>query len=170
MEYKWIGAILIIAGCGGAGCSIAAGVRQEETYLRQLLEIIQLMENELQYRLTPLPEICALAAKESKGIVRQVFRLLTEELNRQILPDPGSCMSASIGNCGPMPISLRRVLLHLGHTLGRYDLEGQLRGLHSVQAKCAEELERHRAKRGIQLRSYQTLGLCAGAALAILFL
>ena len=53
--------------------------------------------------------------------------------------------------------------------MGRYDLEGQLQGIQTVKMEChgyLDELERHRAER---LRSYQTLGLCAGAALVIIF-
>ena len=31
MRYKWIGALLIIAGCSGSGFAIAAGKRKEES-------------------------------------------------------------------------------------------------------------------------------------------
>ena len=55
MNYRWIGAVLVIAGCGGFGFSIAAGYKREESTLRQLIQALNTMEWELSYRLTPLP-------------------------------------------------------------------------------------------------------------------
>jgi len=48
-------------------------------------------------------------------------------------------------------------------------MEGQLKGLESVRQECRRQVETLSYNRDARLRSYQTLGLCAGAALAILF-
>lgn len=169
MTIKWIGSLLIIAGCGGFGFSMAAAHRTKENYLRQLLDVLQYMESELQYRLTPLPELCRQAAKEADGVLRDVLLNLARELDWQVSPDVCSCMTAAIKKSREIPVCLRRLLLQLGHTLGRFDLPGQLRGLQSVRAGCEEELKKCGKDRDVRLRSYQTLGLCAGIALAILF-
>ena len=100
MDCKWIGAILIVASCSGCGFVVAAGKRREESLLVQLADILQFMEAELQYRLTPLPELCRMAAGEGKGILRVVFRNLYRELTWQKLPDAGSCMYAAIQRTG----------------------------------------------------------------------
>ena len=55
MSYKWVGAVLVIAACGGFGVSLAAGHRRQERLLRLLLRARHTMRWELQYRLTPLP-------------------------------------------------------------------------------------------------------------------
>ena len=60
--------------------------------------------------------------------------------------------------------------LQLGDSLGRFDLSGQIQGLASVQKRAEFELEQLRRNQDVRLRSYQTLGLCAGAALVVLFL
>lgn len=73
MSYRWFGAALVIAGCGGFGFSIASGYKREEGILRQLLRALNYMEWELQYRLTPLPELCRQAGKETRGTLREVF-------------------------------------------------------------------------------------------------
>ena len=57
-----------------------------------------------------------------------------------------------------------------GAYLGRFDLPGQKQGLEEVREACRMELEALGKNRETRLRSYGTLGLCAGAALAILFL
>jgi len=54
--------------------------------------------------------------------------------------------------------------------LGRFDLPGQLEGIQAVRKRCEESLESIRKNRNERLRSYQTLGVCAGAALAIILI
>lgn len=168
MGIRWIGALLIMGSCSGCGFSIAAGKRKEEQLLYQLLRILQVMESELRYKLTPLPDLCCIAAEEVKGILHDVFTNLNRELNSQKLPDAGSCMSAAVAKSGEMPTRIRRILVQLGYMLGRFDLEGQLQGIQSIRRRCEESLERIRKNRDERLRSYQTLGICAGAALAII--
>ena len=94
---------------------------------------------------------------------------LTRELDWQEKPDALSCMRAAMDKCHDLPICVRRPLTQLGQTLGRFDLEGQLKGLKGVQEACRRELGKLENNRDVRLRSYQTLGLCAGAALVILF-
>lgn len=170
MGYKWIGAILIMASCSGCGFAIAAGKRREEQLLYQLIGILQFLEADLQYRLTPLPELCRLAAGETRAILRTVFLNLYRELKWQQLPDAGSCMYAAIQRSGEIPPKVRRLLVQLGHTLGRFDLPGQLQGIQSVRKRSEETLDAIRKNRDERLRSYQTLGICAGAALAIILI
>lgn len=170
MELRWIGALLIVTACGGCGFSMAAGRRREEKLLGQLLQILQLLEAELRYRLTPLPDLCRMAAGETRGTLRTLFLNLYRELSWQKLPDAGSCMAAAIQRTGDLPSVVRRPLVQLGQTLGRFDLEGQLQGLQSVEKRCLHSLESIQNNRDERLRSYRTLGICAGAALAILLL
>ena len=167
---KWIGAVLIILGCGGFGFSLAAGHRSAENGLRQLTSALDFMECELRYRMTPLPILCKNAGTERNGAVRAVLLQLAAELDAQVTPEVSSCMDAALNHVGDMPKQVLSVFLELGQTLGRFDLNGQLKGLNSARQRCRRELDILTANRDIRLRSYQTLGLCAGAALAILFI
>ena len=170
MSYKWIGAIMIVLGCGGFGFSLAAAHRREESTLRQLISALDFMECELQYRLTPLPDLCREAAGEQKGCIRDVLQNLAVELDTQISPDVDRCMKASLSKVDDIPNRTRRALEELGKTLGRFDLTGQLKGLEQVRSSCRSEMESLNTNRESRLRSYQTLGLCAGAAVAILLI
>ena len=78
-------------------------------------------------------------------------------------------MRGAMEQCHDLPACLRRPLRQLGQTLGCFDLAGQIQGLKSVQDVCRRELARLEHNRDARLRSYQTLGLCAGTALVILF-
>lgn len=169
MNLKWIGAVLVIAGCGGFGCSIAAGYLAEQRALRQLLRGLETMRWELQYRLTPLPELCRLAGRESGGRVEPVFAALAGELDRQTEPDAAGCMRRALEDRDLSP-RLRRLLTQLGRSLGRYDLAGQLQGIQAVERACRTEEEKLEKDRDRRLRSYRALSLCAGAALVILLI
>ena len=170
MNAKLIGAALIIAGCGGVGFSMAASHRREEKALRQLIRALDYMGCELQYRLTPLPELCRYAASESGGAVSQVLVQLASELEAQVAPDAGSCMNAVLSKTSGLPPRTRKNFQLLGVSLGQFDLQGQLTGLEAARKQCRRELDELSKNRDVRLRSYQTLGLCAGSALAILFL
>lgn len=170
MSYKWIGAILVIVGCGGFGISLSLGHRREEESLRQILRMLKYMQCELRYRLTPLPELCRQAAGEARGQLRHVMQYLAVELEQQEKADVSSCMKASLVRATDLSRRIRRLLIQLGRSLGRFDLDGQMEGLEEVCNACREQLRELGKDRDMRLRSYQTLGLCAGAALAILFL
>ena len=170
MNYKWIGSLLIILGCGGFGFSLAANHKREENCLRQLIGALDYMGCELQYRMTPLPDLCRSASQQCKGMVGQVLRRVSEELDRQVSPDTASCMYAALTQSEALPHITRKKLQLLGATLGHFDLAGQLSGLEAVRESCRNDLSTLTKNRDSRLRSYQTLGLCAGAALAILLI
>lgn len=169
MNYKWMGAVLVLLGCGGCGWSMVAEQKKQERLLRQLLQLLNFMESQLQYRLTPLPELCRQAGREVGGSLRPVFRELAEQLDGGAAPDVAACMTAVLSRHGDLPGSLRRLLYQLGKSLGRFDLPGQLQGLGVVRSACQQERQRLEENKGERFRSIQTLTLCAGAALVILF-
>jgi hypothetical protein len=95
---------------------------------------------------------------------------LASELEAQVAPDAGSCMNAVLSKTSGLPPRTRKNFQLLGVSLGQFDLQGQLTGLEAARKQCRRELDELSKNRDVRLRSYQTLGLCAGSALAILFL
>lgn len=170
MSEKWLGAIFIIGSCGGFGFSLASDYRKNARALRQLLRALNYMECELQYHLTPLPELCRQAARQADGIVQEILRRLGKELEQQTSPDVEICMKTVLQDTPSVPKAVKRHFKILGKTLGRFDLPGQLKGLEEAQASCRRELDTMKAHQHDTVKNYQVLGLCAGAALAILFI
>lgn len=170
MGIKLIGVILVIGSCGTFGFSLAATHRKEERCLRQLISVLDYMACELQYRLTPLPSLCRQAAGETSGVIRQVLACFTEELEDQISPNVSSCMNAALRRSRDVPSVTKECIETLGQSLGRFDLAGQLRGLESARQTCRYKLDMLEANKEVRLRSYQTLGLCAGAALVVMLI
>ena len=167
---KVIGASMIVLGCSSVGFKMAAGYIREERFLKQLISVLDYMECELQYRLTPLPELCKQAADQCNGSLRSLLLSLTEELEAQISPDVERCMSAAISYHIDLPNISKSMLDMFGRSLGKFDLKGQLKGISDVRAECKLHIDRLSENKDYRLRSYRTLAICAGAALAILFI
>ena len=167
---RWVGAFSVLLAGGYVGFSIALSHRKEERTFRQIIAAINYMECELQYRLTPLPQLLGQASQETAGIVRNVLAELAFELNNQITPQVSSCMDIVLLKQKDISQNIKEAFSQLGQCLGRFDLQGQLKELDYVRVFCTSHLNDLEANRDARLRSYQTLGLCAGAALAILLL
>ena len=168
MSFKVIGMICIVAGCGGCGFLMASQHRQRIRLMENMIAALAYMECELQYRGTPLPQLCRMTGQRSQGRVQKIFIMLADEMEAQISPDVPRCMASVLDRLGNVDKTLRGTAEELGANLGRFDMPGQLRGLENTRKECCEKLEMLTLNNDNRLRSYQTLGLCAGAALAIL--
>lgn len=170
MNLKWFGAAMIISACTIAGYAICAAYRRDERDLRQMISALDYISCELQYRRSPLPDLCRVAGTERDGITGRLFTNLANELEAKISPDVQSCLAVAASTCGCLSPRMQEAICILGSTLGRFDLEGQLQELESVRLHCRKQLDEMAQGRDARLRSYQTLGICAGAALAILLI
>ncbi|MGN0998248.1 MAG: stage III sporulation protein AB [Faecousia sp.] len=170
MNWKLMGAILVVAGCGGLGFYMALSFQREVRALRDLLGILDYISCELQYRMTALPELCKKAGNLCGGCIGRFFLNLSGELSSQISPNVQSCTESAMRKCKEIPSKSRGYLLDFGKTLGLFDLDGQLKGIEAVRVQIERELRMLEKGQAERLRGYQTLGLCAGAALAILLI
>jgi stage III sporulation protein AB len=168
MTVKVLGALLILIGTGGVGYALNANDRRHEQAMVELQRCLQWMIWELRYKMPPLAELCRDAAKYCKGSVGQVLRNFSDELQQQLQPDPSICMQAAISMTKMLPVQATVRLKELGVTLGQFDLQSQIASLEASEALCRHDLEQMRTGREVRKRNYQTLSLCAGAALVIL--
>lgn len=170
MSVKIIGAVCILCACGGFGLHLAMSQKKEERTLREFMRVLDYLSCELQYRKTPLPQLCKQVSVSCSSVLQKIFGALADELEMQISPNVHICMKASLQKYQDIPKQTRRLLLKLSQTFGRFDLQGQLSELESIRIECQRELDYLSENRDVRLRTYQTLGLCAGAALVILFI
>ena len=168
MTLKLIGALLIFAGCGGIGFSMAHQSKKEELLLRQTVLVLEYMSCELQYHLTALPELFRGAAQSVSGEMQDVLISIARELETQLYTDAAICMRQILHQNSQLPERVTKVLEQMASSVGVFDLPGQIAGLESTQKVCEKELNYLERNREERMRSYRTLGFCAGAALAIL--
>ncbi len=170
MIVRIIGAIFIILGCTGFGIISAAVHQKTVKAIKELLHGIAYLENELQYRITPLPELLSRTANACTGPVSRFFHTFAREMESQIYPNVPLCAEAALPKIKDMPPLCRDCVQLLTASLGQFDLEGQIRSLAAVKSECTDRLNTLTQNQDVRLRSYQTLALCAGAALVILFI
>ena len=170
MGLKILGAVLIFAACAGCGLIIAYHHKKEINTLKKLIAALDFLECELQYRMVALPDLCRQTAAETDGVLRQVFLKLSNELEDQISPDVRRCMQSVLMKTKEIPSASLACLHLLGDSLGRFDLQGQLKGLQAVRQECRTRLKKLCMNADVRIRSYQTLALCAGAAIIILLI
>ena len=137
--------------------------------LRQLRDALSFGVCRLEYVHAPLPELMDEASRQCDGPLAQLFSALARELEAQTAPDAQSCMALAMAQVPSFPDSVHSLLQRLGGCLGVFDLAGQVTNLQLLEQDCQSLLVQMEQGKAERLRSYQTLGLCAGAALAILF-
>ena len=170
MKLQWFGAILVLSASGGFGLHMAASHRKALQTLIQLRRTLDLMECALQYQLTPLPVLCRQAGRSATGMVRSVYLQLADQLSSQTHEDPGAAMAQVLQTKQDLSPREQRLFSLLGDSLGRFDLLGQIKGLQAIRKECDREIDLMKEHQKERLRSYQTLSICAGAALVILFI
>ena len=78
MNYRIIGALLVVLSSSAVGFSIAASQRKEANALMQLIRGLEFMSCELEYRLTALPELCRLCSSELEYSEDNIAAILEE--------------------------------------------------------------------------------------------
>ena len=169
MSTKWIGAVLVILSCSIFGMIMSGSIRFEVNCFRELISILNYMQSELEFRLTPLPDLCRLCASQGK-ILRNLFETFAEELENQISPEPEICMEAALCKCNIKTKSIETYLLELSSSFGKFDLCGQLLGICSVRQQCTSMLCKLESGEESRIRNYRTISFCIGILTTILLL
>ncbi len=167
---KVMGALLIVLGCSGVGFSMCRRFRALERSLGELCKCLKWMTWELKSRMPPLSALCRGAAELATGALSRTFARLAQEFDAQLIPDAASCMEAALRENADLSPEVAAVLRDVGRSLGKFSLCEQLEALEASSARAERALSELGEGRTLRLRNYRTLGICAGVALAILFL
>ena len=167
---KMAGILFVVLGASGAGVSMAAGVRRTTSVMRQLLAALEQMKNEIAYRKTALPELMRILSLESHGVVAEFFTNVANDLCSHRETTAGAIIRKHLPPAPIFPANVRQILLQLGNSLGKYDVDSQLQGIELAISRLRNLLDAWQAEQQSRVRSYCTLGVCAGAAIAIIAL
>ena len=170
MPIKWIGAACVLVSCGVFGFSSASTYERTERTMKQLLLAIRFMTCELHSHATALPTLTRSASQYVSGPIRQILATFARILQEQSVPNASIAMENALDEMAFSYVPVRNRLELLGQTLGRFDLESQISGLESVAQILERDLAGFEIDKDIRMRSYRTLGICAGIALVILFI
>ncbi|MDL2273619.1 stage III sporulation protein AB [Oscillospiraceae bacterium OttesenSCG-928-G22] len=166
-----IGAVLIILGTAGIGLFEVYRLNLHIETLSGFLSALELMESEIYFNISPLYDICKKLTRSARAPLRPFFAALSE--------GGGDVAGESFGDLWKrtletMKLELggeeRQVLLELGSTLGRYDIEGQAKAISYVRRRFEGFLKEAVDVKSKMGRVYGTVGLAAGAAVVIILI
>ena len=159
--------MLIAAAAVYGGASYTALKREQLNELEALCHMLRLMQDELETRALPLPELAA----QLEARTEDAGKTLLSELLRR-LPELGSrdfqnIWEESVTESVKHSEGAARLLCKLGSFLGRYDVDSQLDALRS----CREAMEKLRTAAAEALPQTRRLGmglaLTSGALIVI---
>ena len=155
-----------------AGFGFARAVRRRQRQLTALIGALDYCKNEILYRFTPLPELFSGLAKGEEPAVAAFFEACAAKMEASCSASPQAVIREAMQQTPGLEWSAqtRETLQDLAFSLGRFDVEGQGRAIDLAQTRLQRELEEIRAGSRSRCRSYETLGICAGLALAVILL
>lgn len=168
---RLLGTVLILTGAGWCGLCAAGQLRRRVRTLERLRASLVWLEEELTFRLSPLPGLLERLGREQSGAVGLFFQDALAGLRRD--PEEGlrqSWRQAMVNRLDFLKEEERQVLVEVGQTLGRYDVKAQRQAL--VQAAGRLDTIRARAEEDARRlgRVYIALSLAAGAAVVLVLL
>ncbi len=169
---KLVGMIFILAASGSVGIRMAAAMRRRCGLFRQFLAALHVLQNEITFCATPLPQAYALAAVSSEGVVARLFSHMAKEMDRRRWLTPQAALAAawSMEPALTQEEALHTVLQSMASGLGKYDRDSQSQTLEMTKKRLEALLYEAEQERHARSKTYETLGICTGLAMAILFL
>lgn len=163
-----IGSLGLIAACGGLGLWLADRARRRPLELRACLVALSLLDTEIYWGATPLPEACAGIAERSEAPWRGFF----EEIQDRIESGEGawSAWKATVANQNKhfcLKPEDWLVILDVGKGLGRSDRLEQHKQLEMVQKQLGQVREQAAAWAEKQAKMWSYLGFLLGFAVVI---
>ena len=169
---KLLGTAMIVLGSGSAGFGFARAVRAQLRQLNALLAALEAMKGEIEYRLTPLPELFAALGEGTEPVTAAFFRGCAAMMEADRALPPQLVLGRAMEQTTSLQWSARtrETVRNLAFSLGKFDLGGQVRAIELAQERLRAELAGWTVKTALRaavaaFTAYLTLtGLLAGAA------
>lgn len=171
MLAKLIGSALIIGATTCAGWAAAARYAKRPAQLRDLQTGLAILQTEVEYGATPLPEALERAARAAGPPVGAIFAECASRLRRGGGATAGEALEAALDAAagatylGPEELSAMRAL---GAVLGASGRADQIRHLQLARRRLEAEEARARDERQRYERMARYLGVLSGAALVLI--
>ena len=159
--------MLIAAAAVYGGASYTALKREQLNELEALCHMLRLMQDELETRALPLPELAAQLEARTEDAGKTLLSELLRRMSELGSRDFQNIWEESVTESVKHSEGAARLLCKLGSFLGRYDVDSQLDALRS----CREAMEKLRTAAAEALPQTRRLGmglaLTSGALIVI---
>ena len=168
---RWMGAALLVAGCGGLGLCGVGRLDGRVRDLRELSAGLEALRRELGWRLAPLPRALETAAGTGQGRAACFFRFCAQRAGHLDGVSFQQLWREGLERC-PLWIDRedRALLEQLGPVLGRYDGDSQREAVGHILDALARQGEQAAENRRRLGRVYGVLGVAGGLLLAVVLI
>lgn len=163
--------LVLLAGSGAwAGISAVKKMERRESVLRALVESLELLEWELNFRLPLMKDLFYELARKMTGPVSVFYVACGEKTERTEQPIAEIWEQTAREKLPELKDSDYDALFALGAVLGRYDAESQRCSVLAVRERLCSCLKAAAEERKQKGKVYSTLGAAAGVFIGILLL
>lgn len=170
---KLLGAVLVVMACGYAGFTVARRYQRRPKDLRYLQGALQMLETEISYGATPLPEAFDLVSQRCEKGVATLFATARDRL----LTGDGVTVREAWGEAlevfarhSAINASDMAVLRALGAVLGISDRADQVKHLNLAREQLRLESVKAEDEAAKYVKLYHYLGFLGGLAIVIIFI
>lgn len=169
---KAVAAGLILFSTGAMGLTLAKSFSQRVHNLRGLITFIQVLESEIQFARTTLPNVIRAQANQFSGDIGAFLHILSIGLTEGSGERFGAIWEKGLRSLAAngLPKSALEDLLSLGDLLGTSDVTEQVKHLKVLLHRLEQALQVAQEEREKQTRLWQYLGFSAGLLIILLLL
>lgn len=167
---RLLGAFMIIGSSGLIGLIMANTYMTRPLNLYHLQLAIQLLETEINYARSSLPEACSRIAEQIKQPVASFFGEFAANLQSLESPtviDAWNRALQILKEAGFLKEDLE-IMAQLGNVLGQSDADDQIKHLSLLQNRLASAIKQAEQERDKNVRLWNYLGFCVGALVVLL--
>lgn len=162
---KFLGAAMVVAASGLSGLAVAGSYARRPKELRALRSALQMLETEIMYGATRLPEALNTVASRCDQLVRPLFKQTEVELSAMSGVSAAEAWEKALTIYYPastLKPQDHSILIHLGRSLGRSDCADQVKHLRLTMEQVTQEAANaeEEASRNVKMWSY--LGFLSG--------
>ena len=165
---KILGISFITLSSAVVGFQMAAMLRKRCALMRELDDLLQLLEQEIGTCGTLLPHAFALLSAATDGIWETVFSGIAKEMDKNRWATPHEAAQIVLNQVHDRDIS--EIMLPMMKKMGKYNIEAQTQGIESARLQLRMLLQELEQEQKMKSKTFQTLGICTGLAVAILLI
>lgn len=171
--FKLIGSILIILSSSSLGYVIGMKYSMRVREIKLLKISLQMLETEIAYSNTPLPDALKIIYKKSKPPINIIFNKTSINLSKKKYGSVGEAFCKSLDDTRGM-YSLTDedidILKSFGQSLGNSDVDGQVKSFNLIIKELDGQEIKAEEMRKKNENMYKNLGFLAGVAITILLI
>lgn len=170
---KFIGCVMIISGFGAIGFKYAKMLSNRVKELKSLEKAVMILESEITYIYTPVPEAFTKIGEKVEGIVGVIFSNASKFLSDNTCEEVYESIKISANECKNNTYLEEKdleILYDLSKVLGQWDIESHKSIFKLTKKNLDSQIVEATEKENKQGKMFKALGISFGICICILLL